>query len=523
MNPLDVGYLNAIFAPWIISGSSLKDLRTLQQQLTTKLLLLAPEFPVSTELTLESAFAAVAQLRNAACLDVLAGLNEPRGFACDPDNVLGHARRLGEAWCAHSGIAAMPDEVAVWLMGRLGQNLEVGVATAWAEYLVESRSKMLPIDGNYGPTALRLVEGGLDNLYADVWVVSGPPSSAKQGPDSIAGGAYKALVRRFGEVERGRWKQLLRFDASSPFWPEGVVLEPVHDAYLARCGVWHIEVPWPAGPAGQPMPCRHLLALRNVPSTMFKGQVSEADALRCWLRAVFAALAIVGSWSELASAPRTVRMSLVTMNQLRDRRIEYRLSAVVQECCALLTRSPVVQRLDICFHDPAEQAWLSQNWQEYLRGTAPEDEATLDEAGRLLLRRCCDEAVRLRVERAADSRLVAALGDLLACLETLPHPRATHLGHSARHTVEAIVASLCAKQGKKASDSLMSSIESLTLTSKYSRWFVSYLHTLRTLGNEAVHVSTRETLPRAVESSDHAVLLAALARVLTVTRSALRA
>ena len=519
----DVTFLDAIFAPWIISGSSLKALRAVQHDLVAKLLRIGKDLPVDAELTLEGAFAAVARLREEANLNALGGLDAPRQFANDPANVLGHARRLGEAWCRRYGKAPMPDDVWDWLTGQLAQKLDAGLAVAWAEYLVESRSRTLPIDGNYGPTALRLVDGGLDDLYADVWVVSGPPSNAKQGPDSITGRAYRALVERFGDVDRVRWRQLLRFDPQSPFWPEGVVLDSGHSDYLARCGVWYVEAPWTSRSAEHTVPCRHLLALRNVPIGMFKGQVSEADALRCWLQAVFAALAIVGSWSDPAAAPRTVRMSLVTMNQHRDQRIENLLSTVVKECCGLLARSPVVQRLDIAFYEAEEQTWLSANWDAYLRGTAPEDEATLDEAGRLLLRRCCDEAGRLRVERATDSRLVNALGDLLACLETLPHPRATHLGHSARHTVEAIVSSLCGKQGRKSSDNLMSNIESLTKTSQYSRWFVSYLHTLRTLGNEAVHVSTRETLPRAIESSDHAVLLAALARVLTVTRSALRA
>lgn len=519
--PAAPGLLDALLAPLVLSGLSERAGQAVGRDLADMLAKAGCPVPVLGDLSTEAAHEVVSHLRKAANLDDPAGLARARRFSDDLANAVEHGMRLGAAWLEEQGYPALPEGVASWLRGRL---LNVGMVAAkgWAELVVETRAKVIPVEGHFGPRRLRLVSGSVDALPAEAWIVSCPPN-AHDPADLIKGAAFGALEKRFGTVPRDSWSQMLRFDAGTPFWPKGAPrLDPTHDAYLARCGVWHVKEPW-ADKDSDFRPCAHLLALRNVPHTMFGPLLSWEALLRCWVDAIFDTLAMVAARSELSDAPRSVRTSLFTLRQTRgELPKDELLGHIVSLCLERLKTSPVVERLDIVFFGADEQAWLERSWEAYLRasdtGEHPEDDPVALE----LRNRCLEVNAILMRERARDTTLVRSLASLDACLRTSPAPNPTHLGFAARHAVEAIAMSLCRLHGRTPSDSLESNIETLSRQGGYARWFVSYLHTLRVLGNESVHVAKhgRRVLPSAIEVSDHVVLLASLARVLTVTRSA---
>lgn len=534
MQPDTYTLSDALFAPLLLSGASTKALRALHAELSVRV----PETPLAAyDVSVEAAHAAVDTLGHKAGFDArpttasaTGPLPHPDRFADDLDNAVEHGLALGRAWLDAHGRPPLTPEVEGWLRKRM-HDMGVDAAQGWAEHLLETHAHVLRIEGHYGPRTLGLVRGGVDAHRADAWVVSGPPRDPDDGSDLFSGGAFSAISERFGAIDRAHWTQLLRFTPGTPFWPRGApTLDAAHDAYLARCGVWHVPGPWKDKP--QP-PCKHLIALRNVPTDMFRPRggrkaagnvigVRAVDALRCWLDALFAALAVIGSQGDPANAPRTVRMTLLLRRQIRTPEASLALlDTLVTHSLERLRASPVVERLDIAFYTSEEQEWLATNWKSYLHaveGAAPAED---DEVARLLRSRCLTEAERLRRDRSQDTLLARALDELVECLHTAPAPRPTHLGFAARHAVEAIVASLCRRHGRKESATLEANIDELQRHGRYARWFVSYLHTLRILGNECVHASTREVLPRAMESADQAVLLASLARVLTVSRTAL--
>ena len=84
----------------------------------------------------------------------------------------------------------------------------------------------------------------------------------------------------------------------------------------------------------------------------------------------------------------------------------------------------------------------------------------------------------------------------------------------ARRLVEAIVQGVASEKGAKAEAELIKKIEGLA-SHGVAPWMLSYMHTLRVFGNEAVHEKQpKERHPRAVNKWDLMVLLLCLDRVL---------
>ncbi|NBV87764.1 MAG: DUF4145 domain-containing protein, partial [Verrucomicrobia bacterium] len=83
----------------------------------------------------------------------------------------------------------------------------------------------------------------------------------------------------------------------------------------------------------------------------------------------------------------------------------------------------------------------------------------------------------------------------------------------ARRLVEAIVQGVAAEKGAKAEAELIKNIDGLA-PHGVAPWMLSYMHTLRVFGNEAVHEKQKERHPRAVNKWDLMVLLLCLDRVL---------
>jgi hypothetical protein len=511
MSDMFVRLEDALLGPFALSGARQGALQDVRQGLLRRLAALRDDIPLSEGPApdREAAERAVDELRDAAQLDRLCQTGT--AFPDDLAVAIRHGVALGDAWLSAKGLPGLDPETLTWLEGRL-RGIGLEDTSGWADHLVESRAFVLPIDGVYGPRSVRLIQGPIDAVRADAWVVSGPPKTPADPEDEIGGATFRHLSARFGSLDRASWRPLVRLGPGTPFWPpSGPALSDA--AYLARCGVWYRT--WPAFAPGAEPPCRHLLALRNVPPPMLK-PARPAEQLRAWIDAVFAALAIVGSLSEAEEAPRRVRISLFGLRQFRGMPTEDVLDAIVEGALARIRTSPIVERLDITFYDDAEQKWLRENWQRLMDSVAPRPDERPFEATTELTMRCEEAARRLRAGVRGEPHLDRALGELLACLTQGEKTSTTRLGFSARQTVEQLVNALCRKYRLKVEPLFEKNIETLASKGRFSRWFISYLHTLRTLGNEAVHLSGRRVVPETLGAVEELVLLSLLLRVLTV-------
>lgn len=522
----DVSLFDALLAPWVVAGVPSGALRALTKELRDKLGVLGarcgePRFVV------DDAIAAVEALRDKAGVDAREALTDTNSLASELRNAAAHGLKLANAWCASAGEPPLTEEVVAHFLARSDQStLGIANADGWAEFLVQSRAVQIPVDGRFGPRLLRLVPGSVDDLGADAWVVSGTPWRK---PDhEFNGRAHRALLDRFGGLEEP-WQKILATGPESAFWPASIEDRSTRHGYAEfyrQCGVWHVEGPWGEKSTNT---CRHLFYVRVFPLADARhGDNPAQQAVAAMMRGLFASIAAVGATCR-GAPPTTVRMTLVggrqrekgTENEMEAARRQH-MGLLVTEACALLERSPVVQRLDVCFFEQGEKSNLKETWQRVLeeRSEEPRVSGAPDEAAEILRRRCAKAIEELASVRSLDPLVKEALSGLRDCLERSPRPAARDLGFHSRRTVEALVAGLCRKYNQKPGDVLEKNIDLLRDRGKFSRWFLSYLQTLRVLGNESVHVSARHATPGELVLADEYVLLASMARVLTIARDA---
>jgi hypothetical protein len=88
-----------------------------------------------------------------------------------------------------------------------------------------------------------------------------------------------------------------------------------------------------------------------------------------------------------------------------------------------------------------------------------------------------------------------------------------------RLTAEAMAARLCRDLGLTPGNNAFGNIERLEKSGSIATWINSYLHSLRILGNESVHLTERDQrTPRTLAAGDLIVILSNLARVLDFYR-----
>jgi hypothetical protein len=88
-----------------------------------------------------------------------------------------------------------------------------------------------------------------------------------------------------------------------------------------------------------------------------------------------------------------------------------------------------------------------------------------------------------------------------------------------RQVAVTMAARLCQDLGLAAGDSIYGNIERLEKDSRISPWIKSYLHSLRTLGNESVLVTEQaERISSTLAADDLVVIFGNLARVLDFYR-----
>jgi hypothetical protein len=120
----------------------------------------------------------------------------------------------------------------------------------------------------------------------------------------------------------------------------------------------------------------------------------------------------------------------------------------------------------------------------------------------------------------SDPLIRQALELLALALPTQDHHTSIQqFGNFGRMTAEAMSQRLCRDLGLTPGESAFGNIELLGRSPDVAKWIYSYLHCLRILGNEAVHLAERDQrIPKSLAAGDLTVILSNLSRVLDFYR-----
>jgi hypothetical protein len=326
------------------------------------------------------------------------------------------------------------------------------------------------LESPWGPRAFELMHGSALAPEADVLV-----ASSHADPDRAPDGQVVSALR---------WRWGMAVNDPGPFlrFPDG-------SGWVS----WLPEVPPGA-------PFRGVLLLRTI-----AGADYDVEAYAAHLRCAFAALSAL---DYLGVPVRRVTLPMLAGNRLRD--VDARATATLREVTRWLRGQAAASTVRaVVFFADELSAWSAAMDRCLGRSfLGPGHDAMLDGLQQDVLRRLSHPAC------AAIGSSVGSLRDLLSRpREQLPLHAVCVFG---RKLVEELVARLSDSHGLRRHHELMKSIEELSRARAVSPWMASYMHGLRVLGNESVHLRDGEIswLPRELGPADLAMALAAIRALL---------
>ena len=344
----------------------------------------------------------------------------------------------------------------------------------------------------HGDRSFSLVHGDLADEAADLVVFS-----AHAGRGRPAGQVLDALEQRHGRLEIDSAGQVISLAGNSPFR-----LLPEAGFHGSPAGVYDVTPPSNA-------PFGRLLLVRLPGAQHFDSEDAAIEAYGRAVRGTFAAIAALEfvdarfatiSLPALGGARRFPKIEAITLlldaalNWLRMSRYAERIRFVVQDECDLnawsLAMDESLGRTFACESDYG--------------GAAMELRARLTEQIAALLQDEDDEGLK-GVLRDAGTAMARPETELAI----------QQVGVLGRLTAEAMAVRLCRDLEIAPGKNAFGNIEQLERSGIISKWINSYLHSLRILGNESVHLAERhQRIPKVLAVGDLIVILSNMVRVL---------
>jgi len=260
---------------------------------------------------------------------------------------------------------------------------------------------------------------------------------------------------------------------------------------------------WMSGPLSSELPfqrlaCVEMLDLRSV------AEDSEETIKRA-VRSLFGLLA-VAEINEV-SIKRIAMPILGTGNQ--GLKIEHVMPWMIETISKLLGNLSSVQTVQLyVLREGAYAAKILNTLLEREQSAS----VGVSAEGEEIAGRVCAKLEVLLNRSASKAQDNAAAFELYALLKRDAGSFVT-LAALSRRLVEALVQRVAAEKGARAEAELIKKIEGLA-SHGVAPWMLSYMHTLRVFGNEAVHEKHQERHPKAVNQWDLMLLLLCLDRVL---------
>ena len=409
------------------------------------------------------------------------------------------------------------------------------------------------VDTDLGPRYVHLYWGDLLSLlHEEQRSVAVIGASCYQGA-RVTGQVWRALTHAFPYLEKAvtddEFRVVLEAGTDSSLWP-------MSEALSKRCADMREQATRFAAPAvlvcpdycgDESQPIRRVFVMRSMPVTKSGATI---DDYRHGLSACFSAIRGVESQDILSGGSPYAHLvlSLVPGRGFSDALKHYDngagqlLQELVDMASKWLAASPRWRNIDIALWD----ARFSKN---DVRGRLIEllgDETRvslnsdlLRELITVLKNKAINATQHLSARSGAtkdqkrhDKALLFAMRELTTMLEReeggVPDFTVTEFGTTAGRLAEGMVNWLCVYNGMTPPNSFEKAIESLAMRrsssgkarERYiSRWFKSYLHTLRVLRNESAHSQAEDDggqFPPRLDLDDITVLAASLNRVLSL-------
>lgn len=352
------------------------------------------------------------------------------------------------------------------------------------------------IDTPFGDRGFCLIHGDLCDEVADLLIFS---AHAGNGPPG--GAVLRALQAHFGPLEIARAGRVLTLTGDSPF---RLSSEPgLHDS---PSGVYALE------PCAD-MPSKRLMMLRMPGAARFSSDSAALDAYRRAVRSVFCAVAALEFNGE--SFP-TISLSVLGHKRRFDKRET--VGILLDVALDWLRVSRHTMAIHFVVWEESELANWSQAMDKVLGRTFLGNDDYGTAAAELRLR--LTDQIDVILTSEGDDGFKQILHELKTVM-ALSNKQLSiqHMGLLGRLVAEAMADRLCRDLGIKPSANAFGNIERLQQVPKISKWINSYLHSLRVLGNESVHLAeTGQRIPRSLAAGDLVVIFGNLARVLDFYR-----
>lgn len=395
------------------------------------------------------------------------------------------------------------------------------------------------------PKEIELYWGNLSELVTenDYVLISstifhGPKSPKK---NHNLGGAWANLKERFHLSDDLKFKVLFESSQDSVIWPIGNIAsnlmnqyEDVPSPYLSSLNT--LEIPQ----APRQIFCLHTCPHPKVDPDQ-KYQIEYENMIEaCPLGIKLWELKNLNHLTKLVRNPALV-MSTLSARQIRgdQKQLAHLMKTLLETTSEWFKILPNLSVIRICFWDKDIQKKIDQIDQEYLKDQEYINEIrmilkerlNLNQSPMLTTNRYQEmiEALREKISNILQSQTIstAIMQDLLNLELTLNRSdlTITELGTSAGRLTESMVGDLCHHFYGKWNNNFFDGIEKLTTDSptqhpyqniKLSKWYNSYLHTIRSLRNESAHAQNQvqNIFPKKLDFGDSLILLCSLFRVL---------
>jgi hypothetical protein len=393
---------------------------------------------------------------------------------------------------------------------------------------------------NLGTREVELYWGSLgelpnknDNVLISSTVFQGPKSKVKN-----LGAAWKSLKEHYSLSDHAEFEVVLESSLSSKIWPvmpgEGISLEKRPTPYLSVLDLEQYD----SGP--RQIFCLHFWPHKKDQEELFDFHYQKALsacplAIKLWENYTISQNKPLGS--------STLVMSALAQRQIRDKNNAIdslkQLFAELQTWFAIL---PQVSLIRVCYWNKEIQKKLDS--QVSVDGSNSDSDDQFVSSLRKELRSYFGDKVNLEIPQkysglindlkkkilvltSSQGANIEIFRDLNNLSITLGRAdlTITELGTSTGRLTESLVGDLCRRFYGHWNGNFYDGIEKLTSTKptqaryqeiRLSKWYKSYLHTLRTLRNQAAHTNneSEQSFPKELQFGDGLVMLSSLLRVL---------
>lgn len=352
----------------------------------------------------------------------------------------------------------------------------------------------LAIEAPHGFREFRLVHGDICAEAADLLIVS---ANAGGWP---TGAVLNALEVRYGDLGLDEAGLVIPLAGHSPFQ-----LQQEQVWYQSAAGVYRLTPPARA-------PFKHLLMLRLPGAANFENGPAAIAAFRQAIQATFAALAALEFGGQCFQT-----IALPVLGGSRHYPKEGAIQTLLEIALNWLRVSRQTRQINFVVHADDEIAGWDAAMDKVLGRTFEDGDyrQAIAELRAVLLARIAEI-----LKSESDPLIRQALEFLALALPSQDHHTSIQqFGNFGRMTAEAMSQRLCRDLGLTPGESAFGNIELLGRSPDVAKWIYSYLHCLRILGNEAVHLAERDQrIPKSLAAGDLTVILSNLSRVLDFYR-----